>query len=221
MPNIELISFKLCPFVQRSVITLLEKNIPFDITYIDLDDKPDWFLTISPTGKVPLLRIDPNQILFESAVINEYLDEITPPSLHPIDPFEKAQHRAWIEVGSNLLMTSYRFTVASDQEKQDHQRVLLINLLRKLEAELTGKVFFDGKRFTLVDAAIAPVFRWIEILDRRLATGLLNEAPGLSPWSSNLLNRPSVKNSVVSDFEALYISRLIDSDSQLRFNLNT
>ena len=219
MPKIELISFKLCPFVQRSVITLLEKDIPFDITYIELDDKPDWFLALSPTGKVPVLKIDQSKILFESAVINEYLDEITPPSLHPNDPFEKAQNRAWIEFGSNLLMTSYRFTVASDPEKLAEQRKLLVNLLVKLDTEVAGQSFFNGKSFSLVDTAIAPIFRWIEILDRRFDTGLMQEAPGLTPWSNNLLNRPSVKNSVVDDFEDLYISRLLDSEAQLRFKL--
>ena len=99
--DIELISFDLCPFVQRSVITLLEKNIPFKRTNIDLANKPDWFLQISPLGKVPVLRINGN-ILFESAVINEYLDEITPPSMHPQDSLQKAVNRAWIEFGSEL-----------------------------------------------------------------------------------------------------------------------
>ncbi|WP_062269539.1 glutathione S-transferase family protein [Endozoicomonas arenosclerae] len=219
MPNIELISFKLCPFVQRSVITLLEKDIPFDITYIDLDDKPDWFLAISPTGKVPVLKINQDKILFESAVINEYLDEITSPSLHPDDPFTKAQHRAWIEFGSGLLMTSYRFMVATEQAKLDEHREQLINLLIKLEQEVSGKTFFNGKSFSLVDAALAPIFRWLEIMDRRLNTQLMLKAPGLIPWSNNMLRRPSVKNAVVDDFETLYIDRLRDSDALLRLNI--
>ncbi len=74
---IELISFNLCPFVQRSVITLNKKGIDYKITYIDLADKPDWFLALSPLGKVPVLKHG-DEVLFESAVINEYLDEITP-----------------------------------------------------------------------------------------------------------------------------------------------
>lgn len=84
-PNLELVSHHLCPYVQRAVITLLEKEIPHQRTYIDLSDKPDWFQVISPLGKVPLLKIQ-DEILFESAVICEYLDEITLKSLHPRDP---------------------------------------------------------------------------------------------------------------------------------------
>ncbi|MGC9457270.1 MAG: glutathione S-transferase family protein, partial [Halothiobacillaceae bacterium] len=83
--KLELISFKLCPFVQRSVITLLHKDQPFETTFINLMDPPDWFSEISPLGKVPLLRVD-DTVLFESAVINEFIDEVTPDRLMPEDP---------------------------------------------------------------------------------------------------------------------------------------
>jgi hypothetical protein len=56
--SLHLISFKTCPFVQRAVITLKHKNIDFDITYIDLAEPPDWFLEMSPLGKVPVLKVD-------------------------------------------------------------------------------------------------------------------------------------------------------------------
>jgi len=74
--SIELISFKTCPFVQRAAITLGYKKVEHEVTYIDLADPPDWFLDISPLAKVPILKVD-GEILFESAVINEYLDDIT------------------------------------------------------------------------------------------------------------------------------------------------
>ena len=53
MPKLTLISHKLCPYVQRAVIALNEKGVPFERIDIDLADKPDWFLKISPPGKVP------------------------------------------------------------------------------------------------------------------------------------------------------------------------
>jgi glutathione S-transferase len=84
--QLELISHYLCPYVQRAVITSIEKNIPHDRTYIDLANKPEWFLTISPLGKVPLLKVA-GEILFESAVICEYLDEISPGSLSGAENF--------------------------------------------------------------------------------------------------------------------------------------
>ena len=77
MANHTLISFDICPFVQRSVITLEEKGVKYNIKYIELENKPDWFLAISPFGKVPVLQVN-DKVLFESAVINEYLDETVP-----------------------------------------------------------------------------------------------------------------------------------------------
>ena len=102
MPNLTLISHNLCPYVQRTRIVPDEKSIPHVRRYIDLADKPDWFREISPLGKVPLLQIA-GAVIFESAVIFEYLDEVTPGSLHPDDPLQKAHHRAWIEFASTIL----------------------------------------------------------------------------------------------------------------------
>ena len=108
-----LVSHDLCPYVQRSVILLTEKAIPHERVTVDLSAKPDWFRTISPLGKVPLLLVG-EAVLFESAVICEYLDETTPGSLHPTDPLDKAQHRAWIEFGSSTLGDIAGFYGAKD-----------------------------------------------------------------------------------------------------------
>ena len=81
-----LVSFKTCPWVQRSAIALREKNTPFEFRHIEPDNRPDWFLAISPHKKVPVLRIDDTVSLFESSAINEYLDETIAPRLHPEDP---------------------------------------------------------------------------------------------------------------------------------------
>ena len=85
-----LVSFKTCPWVQRAAIVLREKNIPFEFRHIEPDNRPDWFLAISPHKKVPVLRIDDKVSLFESNAINEYLDETIAPRLHPDDPVERA-----------------------------------------------------------------------------------------------------------------------------------
>ncbi len=72
------ISHKLCPYVQRAVIALDEKGVPFERIDIDLANKPDWFLKLSPLGKVPVLVVTTEQgevALFESNVICEYIEE--------------------------------------------------------------------------------------------------------------------------------------------------
>ena len=100
--TLKLISHKLCPYVQRAVISLREKGVPFERIDIDLDNKPDWFLKLSPLGKVPVLQVG-DKVVFESAVILEYLEETQPNPLHPKDPLTRAEHRAWMEFGSAVL----------------------------------------------------------------------------------------------------------------------
>src|SRR5579863_7494986 len=92
-----LVSFKTCPWVQRSAILVREKGTPFEFRHIEPDNRPDWFLAISPHKKVPVLRVDDRISLFESNAINEYLDETIAPRLHPADPIERAINRAWTD----------------------------------------------------------------------------------------------------------------------------
>src|SRR5579872_7068134 len=99
---LKLISHKLCPYVQRAVIALTEKGVPFERIDVDLANKPDWFLKISPLGKTPVLMVGDHAI-FESAVILEYLEETQAHPLHPADPLRRAEHRGWIEFGSAVL----------------------------------------------------------------------------------------------------------------------
>ena len=214
--DIELISFKLCPFVQRSVITLLEKKVPFDITYIELDNKPDWFLDISPTGKVPVLKTQ-GEVLFESAVINEYLDAITPPPLHPADPLTKAKHRAWIEFSSTLLMGQYKTIFAQDKDAAAQEQKALSNQLAHLEKSMGDGPLFAGKDFSLVDAAVAPFFMRADLHmhGRHFGVDLLDGFPKLQKWQTALLTRDSVKYSVVDNFEELSLERLKKGNSWL------
>src|SRR5437868_12217344 len=97
MPKYMLVSFETCPWVQRSAIVLREKNTEFELRHIKSDNRPDWFLAISPHKKVPVLSIDDKVSLFESNAINEYLDETIAPRLHPADPIERAVNRAWTD----------------------------------------------------------------------------------------------------------------------------
>src|ERR1700704_4127814 len=111
---LQLISHKLCPYVQRAVIALTEKGVAFERIDIDLANKPDWFLAISPLGKTPVLQVGDSTI-FESAVILEYLEETQAKPLHPADPLVRAEHRGWIEFGSAVLNDIAGFYAAKDE----------------------------------------------------------------------------------------------------------
>ena len=202
MKTYRLISFKLCPYVQRAAIVLAEKGVPFERVDIDLANKPDWFLALSPLGKVPVLVVEEDgrrEVLFESAVIAEYLDETLPPALHPADPLERARHRAWIEFASATLADFYRF-YAGDREAFEATGEALERKFARLETELGEGPFFAGNRFSLVDAAFAPVFRYLPAFEAFLDHGLLRGRTHLSAWAAALAARPSVGAAVSEDF---------------------
>jgi glutathione S-transferase len=116
--KLTLVSHGLCPYVQRAVIALSEKGVPFKRVDVDLAHKPDWFTDISPLGKVPLLRVG-QAVIFESAVILEYLEETHPHPLHSSDPLVRAEHRSWIEFGSSILSDIWGLYSAPDETALD------------------------------------------------------------------------------------------------------
>lgn len=207
MKNIqfELISFSLCPYVQRSVITLLRKQAEYKISYIDLASPPEWFLKISPLGKVPLLLVreegkaEPT-VLFESAVINEYVDEVIPPAFVAKDPLRKAQERGWVEVASELQGKTYLLSIAADQAAVTKVKDELWNILARVEAQLPGGSYFRGGEFSLVDAAFAPVFSRLVLLKGIADDPTWNKIPKVKAWRDGLLALPEVKQSVLPSF---------------------
>ncbi len=205
--SIELISFKTCPFVQRAAITLGYKKVEHKVTYIDLADPPDWFLEISPLAKVPILKVD-GEILFESAVINEYLDDITGGELQPKDPLARAKNRAWIEFASNMLGNIYMMKTATEKDKYEKYRDLLVSQLRRVENRLGDGPWFNGEDFSLADTAFAPWFAHDAVANYRFSVIDPATMPKLGAWSNRLLALPAVKNSVVAEFEDIYLAAL-------------
>lgn len=199
---LRLISHKLCPYVQRAVIALTEKGVPFERIDIDLANKPDWFLAISPLGKTPVLQVGDTAI-FESAVILEYLEETQPKPLHPADPLTRAEHRAWIEFGSAVLSDIAGFYAAPDEATFKAKTSQLGQRFARLEARVAAAPWFDGENFSLVDAVFGPVFRYFDVFDEIAEFGILVGKPKLACWRKSLAARPSVRAAVSLDYPAL------------------
>lgn len=205
MPTkLTLISHALCPYVQRAAIVLDEKNVPFDRIMIDLADKPDWFRTASPLGKVPLLKLGDGRYLFESAPIVEFLDETQPGRLHPEDPADRARHRAYVEFASQILNGIGALYNARDDTGFYAAGEAVRAKFRHLEGELdpTGP-FFAGRPFSLVDAAYAPVFRYFDVFDGFADLGTFDALDRVMAWRTNLSARPSVQKAVSKDYPKL------------------
>jgi len=197
-----LISHTLCPYVQRAAIALAEKNIAFSRTYIDLSDKPDWFLKISPLGKVPLLRHG-EDVIFESAVILEYIEEITEQPLHPASAIARARHRSAIEFGSSILNSIAGFYSAGDRQSFEIKVAELTQRFSWLETQTSDGGFFAGEDFSLVDATFGPVFRYFDLFDQIDDFGILKDKPKISAWRNALAQRASVQKSVAQEYPEL------------------
>ncbi len=213
--TLELISFPLCPFVQRSVITLLHKEVAFTLTPVDLAHKPDWFREVSPHGKVPCLRVNGSTVLFESHVINEYLDETVPPALMPEDPLERARHRAWIALGSDVLGDQFQMMSAQGEERFSAASRQLFDRLERLEKELQDTPLFAGEQFSLVDAAFAPLFMRMEILHSIWPLQRWESLERIRRWAAVLMELPEVAGSVTAEFPAQLYACLSEKGSLL------
>jgi glutathione S-transferase len=200
--RLTLISHKLCPYVQRAVIALTEKGVAFERIDIDLANKPDWFVAISPLGKTPVLQIG-DRAIFESAVILEYLEETEPKPLHPVDPLTRAEHRAWIEFGSAVLNDIAGFYAAPDEAASKTSILQLERRFAWLEVRVAASPWFDGESFSLVDAAFGPVFRYFDVFDEIASFGILAGKPKLARWRKALASRPSALSAVSADYPAL------------------
>jgi len=191
------------------------KKVAYNVKYIDLADKPDWFLKISPLGKVPVLQVG-DEVLFESAVINEYVDEAHGPSLHLKDPLKKAQERAYIELSSVATMNYFQAAVASDRETFEAKKEALEGNLSFLLEKYQGP-FFRGTDFSLVDTSLIP------LLQRMFLTGNLvsmlkltdENIKKLHKWTEKALSMEEVVNSVPDSFESDYQEYFRDKDSYL------
>lgn len=197
--SLTLISHHLCPYVQRAAISLHEKNVAFERRNIDLANKPDWFLRLSPLGKTPVLLVGDKPI-FESAVILEYLEDTQHPHLHPRDALERARHRGWIEFASAILNDIAGLYSATTASAFDEKAAGLHAKFSRLEPEIEPGPYFDGVAFSLVDASFGPVFRYFDTFDAIGDFGILTGLPSVKRWRRALADRPSILAAVDADY---------------------
>ena len=186
------------------MIVLRTKKVDFEVTYINLREKPDWFLKISPHGKVPVLSVG-DDVLFESNAIAEFLDETVSPQLHPTDAIKRARNRAWTDFVPDFskgLSAAYRRDTVEEMEegRADAEKVL-----GKLEDAIKNErgndgPYFNGDTLCLVDAAYAPFLQRFMIAEAKLNTGLLDVFPLVRAWTEALLATDLVIGSVAETF---------------------
>jgi len=175
---------------------LSEKRIPFEVTEIDLKHKPDWFLQISPYGKVPVLQHG-EEILYESSIINEYLDEVFPDvSMLAAEPAARAHERIWIDFCNTRLQPGLAAVMRAEPEDFDARVQAFEEALTRLEEHLERAdmpaPFFGGERFGLVDATFAPAFERFAVLPRLRGYEVPGRFARVRRWMAALAAHPSV-----------------------------
>jgi glutathione S-transferase len=178
---------------------LYEKGVDFDIHEVDLSNKSEEFLSVSPYGKVPVLAVN-GISLYESNVVNEYLNEVyDTPRLLPEDPEQRALARSWMAFADDYFFPFIvRIRMGSQrgfsEEQVQEAREKLQDALSRLERQLEGKEYLVGE-YTLADIAHGGNFhRLRELADRGDVP--LQKYPNVGAWMERLESRDSYKAAV-------------------------
>ena len=194
------------------MIVLRAKQVEFDVTYINLREKPDWFLEISPHGKVPVLKVG-DEVLFESNAIAEFLDEVVEPRLHPADPIKRARNRAWTDFVPDFAKGLSGVYYTKSREELEAGLEAAPKVLQKLEDAIAQErgndgPYFNGGEPCLVDAAYAPFFQRFLMVEERLQSGLLDGFPLVKSWAEALMSTELVTGTVHESFPVEFAGNL-------------
>lgn len=197
-PACTVVGHRLCPYVQRVVIVLLEHGMPFERLDIDLDDKPGWLFDVSPDGMVPVVRVPAGDWLFESSVIVRYLDTAAGGGLLPSDPLARARQEAWMSYADRMLAGIADMIYRDAEAAAFHGSIAdLARRLNTVAARFPPSEYFTGPEFGLSDAVFATLFRYFPVLDEIADGRLEKDLPAaLKDWWVGIRCRPSVSAAV-------------------------
>ena len=211
MSTVQLYFSKGSTFSQRTRVVLQEKGIDFTPNEIDLQNKPAEFTQVSHYGKVPAIKHGDIE-LYESAIINEYLDEVFPePPLLPREPGARAIARIWIDYANTRLVPAFnKFLRGKDAQEQEQGQREFLEALLYIEQEGLGKLsgegpYWLGNQFSLVDISFYPWFERLPLLEHFRHFALPSETPRLQKWWHTLRDRQSIR--AVENPTSFYIER--------------
>jgi glutathione S-transferase len=196
----KIVSFKICPFVQRVTALLEAKNVPYDIEFISLSDKPQWFLDISPNGQVPVLITDGGKALFESDAIVEYIEEAYPPLQSDISLEEKATNRAWGYLASKNYLVQCSAQRSPDADVLKERSAKIGVAFDRIEKQLGDTPLFGGDEIGMVDIAWLPLLHRADIVEKNSGFDFLGGRPKLKAWQKQLTGTGLAEKSVPGDF---------------------
>ena len=206
----KIVSFTICPFVQRVTALLEAKGLGYEIEYIDLSNKPSWFLDISPTGQVPVLITDDGEALFESDAIIEYIEEISAPLIQGVSPVQRARDRAWSYQASKHYLVQCSTMQSADKETLAQRAANLSKAFERAEAQLGEGPYFNGEALGNVDIAWLPLLHRAEIVEAHSGYDFLKAFPKVKASQTALAATGIAQKSVSEEFHerfaAFYLS---------------
>lgn len=197
---IKVISYTICPFVQRITALLEAKDIPYEIEFISLRNKPQWFLDISPNGQVPILVTEHGDSLFESDAIAEYLDEAYPALQPDLTPAQKALNRAWSHLGSKQYMVQCGAQSSKDGETLALRTEKMAAAFAKVEKVLGEARYFNSNSLSMVDIAWLPVLHRAHIIREKTGYDFLVGFPKTRQWQKRLMATGLAEKSISEQF---------------------
>ncbi len=210
----KIVSFKICPFVQRVTALLDAKNIGYEIEYISLSNKLQWFLDVSPHGQVPLLITDNGDALFESDAIVEYIEEVTSPLESQITPEQRALDRAWSYMATKHYLSQCSNMRSHDASTYQARAEKLNSIYHKANDKVAGR-FFKGDQLSNVDIAWLPLLHRADIVAKHSHIDPLADFPNVKAWQQHLLNTGLFTQSVADDFEDSFIAFYLNDETYL------
>src|SRR5689334_11938222 len=211
MSDIKLYSARACPFAHRTRLVLAEKSIRFELVEIDLANKPAWFSNVSLYGKVPAIE-HAGQRIVESAVINEYIDEVFPtPALLPKAPAQRALARIWIDFANTRVAPAFTKVLwAGSPSDRDAGKAELGAALELVEREALAKLssggpYFFGAEPTLVDFTFYPWFERLRALEQHTGFEVPRALERVHRFWNAVAQRESVK--AIENSTEFYVER--------------
>jgi len=211
---IKIVSFKICPFVQRVTALLEAKNLPYEIEYIQLKNKPQWFLDISPNGQVPVLVTESGTALFESDAIVEYLEEVTTPLEANVSAEQRAIDRAWSYQASKHYLAQCSTMRSADEATLLQRLGNLKKAFAKAELQVAGP-FFKGEQLSNVDIAWLPLLHRAHIIKRHTCFDMLEGLPKVQTWQQTLVATGLAEKSVEANFEDAFTGFYLSDETYL------
>ncbi|XP_055026460.1 glutathione S-transferase omega-1 [Misgurnus anguillicaudatus] len=194
---IRLYSMRFCPFAQRTRLVLHAKGIKHEIVNMNTKQKPNWFMEKNPNGTVPVLETSSGQVIFESPITCDFLEEAYPAKkLYPSDPFEKAQQKMLLEEYSKVVPLFYKLSMTKGEDLSVPEKEFKDKLSKLNEVLVKNKTkYFGGNSVTMIDYLIWPWFERIEMMG---LNHCLEATPELRKWIELMFENPSVKATMFS-----------------------